>query len=142
MPLRLAMCLILLPACLMGCQAIKAAVLDHPRATEGGFDSPHPQARLYAITQAARHEASDEQTLRSLVESLDADDPLIRLMAITALRKITGESMDYRHYDPPAERRKAIARWKEYLPGDTLESSSGPVTPDKSVGKVNDHARR
>ncbi len=80
-----------------------------PSATTGGFDSPSPGARLYAIEQAIR--TGDTSKTTELVEQLDSDDPAVRLLAITALQRLTGETRGYRYDDPPVDRDKAIARW-------------------------------
>ena len=89
-----------------------------PSATEGDFDSPNSAAKLYAIEKAARD--GDRSALSDLVEQLDSHDPAVRLMAITALERLTGETYGYRHYDPPAERNAAIERWVRAVQADSL----------------------
>jgi hypothetical protein len=93
-----------------------------PSATEGGFDSANPAARLYAIEQAATEH--DQSAVPHLVEQLDADDPAVRFLAITALERLTDETLGYRYYDPPWERQVAIDRWVNYV-----EQMSGPASP-------------
>lgn len=80
-----------------------------PAMTEGGFDSASPAARSHAIEQAAR--AGDLDAVPKIVEQLDADDPAIRMLAIDALHRLTGETYGFHHYDPPHERHAAIQRW-------------------------------
>ncbi len=80
-----------------------------PPATEARFDSANPAAKLYAIEKAAR--SGDTSALPQLVEQLDSDDPAVRLLAIEALRRLTGEDYGYAHDDPPPLRRAAIKRW-------------------------------
>lgn len=80
-----------------------------PPATEARFDSANPSAKLYAIEKAAR--SGDTSALPQLVEQLDSDDPAVRLMAIEALRRLTGEDHGYCHDDPALLRREAIKRW-------------------------------
>ena len=94
-----------------------------PSATEGGFDSANPAARMYAIEQAARQ--GDQTAIRDIIELLDSDDPAVRLMAITTLERLTGQTYGYRHYDSTLERREAIARWIAAL-------NSGEIKPIKS----------
>jgi hypothetical protein len=89
-----------------------------PAATDGGFDSPSSSARLYAIEKAAR--SGDRTAVADLVELLDSDDPAVRLMAITALQRLTGRTYGYRHYDPVQERNAAIERWVQALEADAL----------------------
>jgi len=102
-------------------------------ATEGGFDSPNPAARLYAIEQAAR--AGDGSALAQLVEQLDSDDVAVRFLAISALGRLTGRTFDYRHYDAPIQREAAIRRWVEYLEAHPPPApSDGPERGAKQHG--------
>lgn len=80
-----------------------------PAMTEGGFDAPSPAARSHAIEQAAR--TGDLDAIPKIVEQLDADDPAVRMLAIDALQRLTGETYGFHHYDPPHERHDAIQRW-------------------------------
>jgi len=80
-----------------------------PPVRTGGFDAPDPASRLYAIERAARER--DMDAIPRLVESLDHDDPAVRLAAIEALRLLTGETRGYDCSADPMERRAAIARW-------------------------------
>ncbi|MCE9590534.1 MAG: HEAT repeat domain-containing protein [Planctomycetes bacterium] len=80
-----------------------------PKASEGDFDSDNPAAKLYAIRHAG--ESGDVSKVPRLVEELDHDDPAVRMMAINALDRLTGERMGYNPYDPPQERRAAIEKW-------------------------------
>ena len=86
-----------------------------PSALEGGFDSPNPAAKLYAIEQAAREGDRRPETLASIVEQLDSDDPVVRLLAITALERLTGDTLGYEYDAPASERRPAIRRWQDRL---------------------------
>lgn len=78
-------------------------------ASRGGFLSPNPAARLYAITQAGQ--ARDRSAIGHLVEQLDSDDPVIRMMAIHALEHITGTRMGYNPYASTVDRQPAIEAW-------------------------------
>lgn len=80
-----------------------------PAAIDGGFDSPNPAARMYAIEHAARE--GDTTAIPRIIEALDSDDPAVRWLAILSLQRLTGETFGYRHYDPTLERRDAVARW-------------------------------
>jgi HEAT repeat protein len=94
-----------------------------PSATEGGFDSPNPAARMYAIEIAARD--GDQQAVKQIIESLDSDDPAVRLLAISTLERLTGETYGYRQYDPPLQRREAIDRWKAAYESGEVHPASG-----------------
>ncbi len=80
-----------------------------PPASQGGFDSPDPASKLYAI-----HQAGDERNraaIPNLVEQLESDDPAVRMMTIRALQRITGTRMDYNPYGSVIDRRAAVDRW-------------------------------
>ena len=77
-----------------------------------GFDAVGPARRLDAVVSAA--DATDDQSLRGLIQSLDSDDPAGRLLAITALEKRTGQTLGYRYTDPPWLRDQAVARWVQW----------------------------
>jgi HEAT repeat protein len=93
--------------------AAGAAVLGAcaPPASRGGFDSPDPASRLYAIERAMKH--GDRAAVPRIVEQLDSDDPAVRLLAIAALEQLTGETRGYRYDDPPWMREEAVRRWTE-----------------------------
>ena len=59
-----------------------------PPASEGGFDSPDPAAKLYAITIAGQRK--DRSAIPHLIEQLDSDDIAVRMFAIGSLELITG----------------------------------------------------
>lgn len=80
-----------------------------PPASKGDFESPDPAAKLYAVTRAGQeHNAA---RIPQLIEQLGSDDPAVRMYAILALEKITGERLGYVYYDPPNRRTEAIDRW-------------------------------
>jgi len=93
--------------------AAGAAVLGAcaPPASRGGFDSPDPAAKLYAIERAMKH--GDRAAVPQIVEQIDSDDPAVRMLAISALQKLTGETRGYRYDDPPYLRQDAVRRWAE-----------------------------
>ncbi len=92
-----------------------------PRAEEGGFDSPNPAAKLYAIHDAGQ--ARDADAVPHLIEQLNSDDPAVRMYAINALERITGRRMDYSPYAPPHQRRQAIQRWVQAWESGRLQQS-------------------
>jgi hypothetical protein len=99
-----------------------------PSPTRGGFASPAPAARTYAVEQtvreAHRNGTLSRQDLKSMVELLMADDDLVRFMAIAGLEDLTGETLGYRIFDPPEVRYEAILKWRGY------------VVTVKSAGKI------
>jgi hypothetical protein len=98
--------------------------------TEADFDSPHPTARLYAIEQAGAE--ADRTATPRLVEQLDADDPLVQMLALEALLRTEGYTHGYWHGDPPHVRRAAIQRWVEHVSEyeSTAEPPAGTTTED------------
>ncbi len=82
-----------------------------PPARTGDFDSPDPASRLYAINRAG--ESKDVTKIPQLVDQLDCDDPAVRLFAIDALERITGERLGYNPYADDIERRDAVDRWTD-----------------------------
>ncbi len=114
----------------IACGAALLAGSCGPSATDAHFDSANPAARLYAIERAAR--TGDITAAAHLVEQLDSGDPAVRLLAIAALKRLTGETYGYRHYDPPHLRRPAIRRWVEAVKSGTLPQTTGTTT--KALG--------
>ena len=90
-----------------------------------GFDSPEPAARLRAISKAsAQHDTS---AIPQLIESLDNDDPVVRLAAIRALEDMTGQTLGYEYAAPAWERTQQVAAWKDWY--DQQASRSGESRP-------------
>ena len=82
-----------------------------PAARRGGFDSPDPASRLYAIARAGRQRQGS--AIPDLIESLESDDPAVRMMAIVALERITGTRMGYNPYGPWIDRQAAADAWAD-----------------------------
>ncbi len=59
-------------------------------------------------------EQNDEKAIPQLILDLDSDDSAVRFYAIEGLRRLTGESFGYRFFDPVADRRMPIERWKAW----------------------------
>ena len=72
-----------------------------------------PAAKIPALIDAARSPTEAERT--ALVEALGHDDAAVRMFAIESLRRVTGETLGYRAYDPPEARSEAAARWRAWL---------------------------
>jgi len=78
-----------------------------------GFQNEDPAVRNQAIHQAGQ--AKDRQALPFLVDRLTDSQEDVRLFAFIALRRITGKTMGWRHYEPPQKRAEAVARWRVWL---------------------------
>ncbi|MDG2030313.1 MAG: hypothetical protein P8J45_04845 [Phycisphaerales bacterium] len=98
-----------------------------PSPTRGGFASPAPAARTYAIEQTVlnAHQSGtlDRDDLKSMVELLLADDDLVRFMAIAGLEDLTGETFGFQFFDPPEVRYKSVLEWRDYVV--TVKSAKG-----------------
>ncbi len=75
--------------------------------------SENPDSKIPAIKDAADH--NDRAAIPKLIAALESEDSAIRFAAITALQRMTGQTMDYRFYDDPPQRRPAVDRWKQWL---------------------------
>lgn len=80
-------------------------------AIKPSFDSPEPAARNAAIVRAAS--TGDRSAIPDLVRMLESDDPATRMLAITTLERLTGETHGYVARDRASVRREAIVRWQE-----------------------------
>lgn len=72
-----------------------------------------PTVKIPAYKRAVRKK--DAAAVRQLVADLESDDPAVRLYAINALERLTGERFDYRYYDGEEQRRAAVGRWRQWL---------------------------
>ena len=95
-----------------------------------GFESPEPAARLRAISKAAAER--DTKAIPQLIDSLDNDDPVVRLAAIRALEDLTGETLGYDYAAPAWERNQQVTAWKDWYdkrsPRSTQPQAGGPVS--------------
>ncbi len=98
-----------------------------PPASEGGLNSDNPASHLYAIRAAG--ERHDRAALPALVESLDSDDPAIRMMAISALERITGTRRGYDPYASAAQRQPAVEEWVKSVRTSGISPGISPGNP-------------
>jgi hypothetical protein len=106
-----------------------------PPASQGTLDSDNPAAKLYAVRKAG--EAGDKSAIPKLVEALDNDDPAVRMMAIHALEKITGERLGFNPYGSVNERRECVDAWEQAVrdgrfglkPADSKPSDQSKPSP-------------
>ena len=78
-----------------------------------GIESHDPAEKIPAIVQAG--DKKDKHAIPLLVKELNHDDPAVRLYAIEALHRITGETLGYHFYDDEDARKASVARWNEWL---------------------------
>ena len=98
-----------------------------PRASDGGFHSANPGAKLYAIRQAGH--TADRTAIPHLIEQLDSDDMAVRMYAIGALERITGTRRGYVYYESPAKRQPAVDPWVAAYRSGELDTTPR-TTPD------------
>ncbi len=86
-----------------GCSASQARL----RAME----SPDPAQRARAAVAAGQ--ARDTSAAHHLVGLLEDPDAGVRFCAIGALKRIYGDDLGYRYFDPRAAREAAAERWRQ-----------------------------
>ena len=106
-----------------GGRAVLAAVVGHVVGFAGAgctaprpplvVTNPDPSVKIPAYKKAVR--AKDRAAVRQFVKDLDSDDPAVRLYAIDALRRMTGNTFGYRYYQSDEQRRPAVDKWNEWL---------------------------
>jgi hypothetical protein len=75
--------------------------------------NPDPSVKIPAFKKAVREK--DRAAVRQLVADLDNDDPAVRLYAIDALRRMTGETFGYHYYQSDEQRGPAVEQWRRWL---------------------------
>jgi len=100
--------LIVTAAWLAGC--------GQPEARESLYhrlQSDDHRVRADAVVEAGR--TRDSKAVPYLVDRLADEDADIRLFAIQALRRITGQDFGYRSYESELSRYEAVGRWRHWL---------------------------
>lgn len=92
---------------------------------EASFDSVDPVETTMAIEQAS--ETRDLTKIDELISQLDSSDPAIRLVAIAALRDLTGQDLGYNPGDKESDRLAAVSRWEQWL---MAERAAGRIPSD------------
>jgi hypothetical protein len=92
--------------------------------------NPDPSGKIPAMKKAVRER--DMKVVRQLVKDLDSDDGAVRLFAIEALQKLTGQRYGYDYYADEVQRRPALSAWQQWL---AQQEGKGPTT------RPNDDAR-
>jgi HEAT repeat protein len=110
---------------------VLAMVVGGCRYREQGFESPEPADRVTAAAEAAR--VGDQDAIPHLIEMLEEEDPLVRMMAIRSLEELTGQTLGYEHAGPRAERQAAVDRWTEWYRAQRHPGDEGVTYPDGEV---------
>ncbi len=104
--------------------AISCAIISFCLCVTGGcglsgsdlyaaLQAEDPAVRIQAIHRAGQ--TQNTSSLPYLVDRLSDSQSDVRFFAIAALKRITGEDMGWKYYDPPEKRVEAVARWRKYL---------------------------
>ena len=99
------------------------------------LSSPSPVERARATVTLA--EQRDAASVHKLVDLLEDPDQAVRMYAIIALRRLTGEDYGYRYYAREAERRPAVERWRAALrDGQVVLRTDGSAAPKTAAAAV------
>jgi hypothetical protein len=82
-------------------------------SNEPPMSSRDPYVKIPAMKRAT--ESRDSAAMKQLVADLDHDDPAVRLYAIQALDRMTGQRLGYNYSDEPETRKASIKRWQQWL---------------------------
>ena len=101
----------------------------YPGTGRASLTSRDADQRIKAIVRTA--ETRDNKAVPLLVDRLEDHDEAVRMFAIEALRRLTGQSMGWRYYEPPLRRAAAVAAWRAWLadrrPGGESRPASAPA---------------
>ena len=76
------------------------------------LQSTNPSLRTRAVVKAGNEQ--DTRAIPLLIDRLEDSDPGVRMFAGLALRKITGEDMEWRFYESGYKRQDAVKRWRQW----------------------------
>ena len=88
-------------------------------------------ARIPGMKRAG--ETHDRAALPGLIDSLNDDDPAVRLFAIAALEKFSGDRFGYEYYLDEEQRKPPIARWREWLKQQQQQPDARPDPRQESA---------
>lgn len=95
--------------------------------------SPSAFERAAAAVQSA--EAGDAGAIHTLVDLLEDRDGGVRLYAIVALERLTGQTYEYQHFAPESQREVAVDRWRDALRrGDVHVDAAGSTRSQAPSG--------
>lgn len=100
-----------------------------------------PRAELYGPNDASRvipnikkFNPQDRKAAANLVRDLESDDPAVRLFAIHALDRMTGDRLGYLYYAEEEQRRPAVQRWRNWLEGKTEPQNAATQPAPQGAG--------
>jgi hypothetical protein len=96
-------CLVVITVLLVGCGS--RPVPD--------VSDPDPAAKVPGMHKAVREKSL--ANAGQLVGDLSSEDPAVRLYAINALQRLTGQTFGYVYYASQEQREPAVGQWKKWL---------------------------
>ena len=75
--------------------------------------------------------AQDRSALPGLVDSLNDEDPAVRMFAIVTLEKFSRDRFGYEYYLDEEQRKPSIARWREWLKQQQQQPDASPEPPQQ-----------
>ncbi len=94
------------------------------------LESKDPAERIRAIHSIGEDRV--DELLPVLVNRLDDEDVAVRLYAIVALEKLTGQRLDYEYAAESSRRRDAVVNWRRYI--EKRAGKMDRIAKDRSVG--------
>jgi hypothetical protein len=91
--------------------------------------APEIDAKIPGIKRAGL--SHDRAALPQLVESLNDDDPAVRMFAIVSLEKFSRDRFGYEYYLDEEQRKPSIARWREWLKEQQQQQQPGGTPEPK-----------
>lgn len=99
-----------------------------PDVAAGAIDAKIPGMKRAAMEQ-------DRSALPRLVESLNDDDPAVRMFAIVALEKFSRDRFGYEYYLDEEQRKPAIAKWREWLKQQEQPGAQPEAPPQQQAAR-------
>ena len=124
----IALLLLVLGQCLVpGCSST-----SEPASGDLGSDLRHPDPRIRMQSAVRAADSRRTDLLLPLVENLSDRDESVRFFSAIALRRLTGEDLGYRSFDPEAVRSGAVERWRKWV----AAHPSGDAPADLPAGSA------
>jgi len=92
---------------------VQAGGCANPCQLQADLQHDDPDVRIKAITRAGNTKSTC--AVPFLVDRLTDSQKDVRFFAIGALQRITGRTMGWRYYGRPAERARAVQKWRQWL---------------------------
>jgi HEAT repeat protein len=90
------------------------------------IDNEDPAIKIPAIRRAI--DANDRSQIPRIVKELESEDSAVRVVAIEALERFTGQSHGYQWWQGPKENKTAIQRWNNSINNRPIDFGIEPTT--------------